>query len=280
MRVFVSFDMEGVAGIVDWEQCIGSGPAYEIGRRLTLGEVNAAIDGAVAGGATEFLVNDSHWTMQNLAPDDLHGRAAYLSGRHKPLYMMEGLDGSFDAVFFVGYHGSVGTPSVLSHTYNPNAIGEARLNDRVAGEAAINALVAHHHGVPIALVTGDRTTAEEAEWVAPDAARVVVKESLTRFAARNTHPEQARAAIRSEAEAAMRRVGTGAGRPDPAGGGIDPPFRLEIDFLTADMAEMATWIRGVERDGLRTVTIRSADGLEAYRAFVACVYLTRQAEGR
>src|SRR6266550_9613643 len=156
MKVFLSFDMEGVAGIVDWEQCTGTSPAYEIGRRLALGEVNAAIDGAIERGATGILVNDSHWTMQNLPPDELHAGAAYLSGRHKPLYMMEGLDASFDAAFFVGYHGSAGTSSVLSHTYNPNVIGAARLNGHVAGESAINALVALRFEIPIALITGDR----------------------------------------------------------------------------------------------------------------------------
>jgi D-amino peptidase len=166
VRVFLSFDMEGVAGVVDWEQCIGSGAEYEIGRRLTLGEVNAAIEGAVEGGATEIVVNDSHWRMLNLPPDELAGGASYLSGRHKPLYMMDGLDGTFGAILFVGYHGSVGTSSVLSHTYNPGAIGEVRLNGRVAGEAAINALVALHHRIPIAMVTGDAVTADEAAWFA------------------------------------------------------------------------------------------------------------------
>src|SRR5215467_10862075 len=107
MKVFLSCDMEGTAGIVDWEQCVGAGAAYEAGRRLTLGEVNAAIDGAVQGGATEVVVNDAHWTMHNLPPEELAAGASYVSGRHKPLYMMQGLDGSFDAVFYVAYHGSV-----------------------------------------------------------------------------------------------------------------------------------------------------------------------------
>ncbi len=276
MKVFVSFDMEGVAGIVDWEQCIGSGPSYEIGRRLTLGEVNAAIDGAIEAGATEILVNDSHWTMQNLAPDELRGGAAYLSGRHKPLYMMQGLDASFDAAMFVGYHGSVGTSSVLSHTYNPNAIGEVRLNGHVAGEAAINALVARHHGVPICLVTGDAATARGSEWFAPDAERVAVKESVTRFAARSVHPEAARDLIRSGATDALR--GVSAGRVGPPR--IDDPVSLEIDFLTADMAEMATWIRGVERVASRTAAIAGDDALAVFSSFVGVVYLTRQAEGR
>jgi len=116
VKVFISFDMEGVAGIVDWAQCRPPGQAYEEGRALLLGEVNAAIDGALAGGATEIVANDSHAAMNNLNPLDLHGRAAYIAGRHKPRYMMEGLDASFDAVFFVGYHGLIsGAPSVLSH---------------------------------------------------------------------------------------------------------------------------------------------------------------------
>ena len=108
MKIFLSCDMEGTAGIVDWQQVQGPGAEYEMGRRLLLDEVNAAIDGAREGGATEIVVNDSHWTMQNLPPAALHGRASYISGKHKPLYMMQGLDGSFDAIFFVSYHGSVG----------------------------------------------------------------------------------------------------------------------------------------------------------------------------
>jgi D-amino peptidase len=277
MKVFVSLDMEGVAGIVDWEQCVGSGPKYEMGCRLTLAEVNAAIDGALEGGAKDFLVNDSHWTMQNLPADALHGGASYLSGRHKPMYMMEGLDETFDAVFFVGYHGSVGTSSVLSHTYNPNAIGEVRLNGSVAGEGAINALVARHYGVPVALVTGDQVTADESAWFAPEAERVTVKDSLTRFAARSLHPEAARRAIREAASRAVQTLAAAGSGTPPS---LEAPFVLEVDFLTADMAEMATWLRDVERAGPRTARIESDDALAAYRAFIAAVYLTRQAEGR
>src|SRR5215469_10177139 len=106
MKIFLSSDMEGTAGVVDWEQCIGDGPQAMTGRQLLLDEVNAAIEGAVAGGATEIVVNDSHSTMRNLPPGELSGGASYISGSHKPLYMMQGLDGSFDAVLFISYHGS------------------------------------------------------------------------------------------------------------------------------------------------------------------------------
>ncbi|MGH3212799.1 MAG: M55 family metallopeptidase, partial [Trebonia sp.] len=139
--------MEGVAGIVDWAQCRPPGQAYEEGRALLLGEVNAAIDGVLAAGAAEIVCNDSHGAMNNLNPADLHGRAAYIAGRHKPWYMMEGLDDSFDAVFFIGYHGSIsGEPSVLSHTYNPSVISRVTLNGVECGESGINALVALGHG--------------------------------------------------------------------------------------------------------------------------------------
>ena len=107
MKIYISADMEGVAGVVDWDQCRAGAPGHEQGARLLLGEVNAAIEGAVAGGADEVTVNDSHGLMANLAPDLLAGRAGYLSGRHKPDYMMQGLDASYDAVLFVGYHGSM-----------------------------------------------------------------------------------------------------------------------------------------------------------------------------
>ena len=123
MKVYLSFDMEGVAGIVDWAQCRPSGgAAYEVGCRLLLGEVNAAIEGAVAGGAEEIVANDAHGAMANLDPELIRAPATYLSGGHKPGYMMQALDSGFDAVFFVGYHGSIcGAASVLSHTYNPAA---------------------------------------------------------------------------------------------------------------------------------------------------------------
>src|SRR5580658_10351927 len=152
--------MEGVAGIVDWSQCRGPGPAYEEGRLLLLSEVNAAIDGATAGGATEIICNASHGTMNNLDPAALHGQATYEFGRHKPLYMMQGLDDTADVVFMVGYHGSIsGESSVLSHTYNPSVISHVELNGVRVGESGINALVALACGVPVGLITGDRQTA-------------------------------------------------------------------------------------------------------------------------
>jgi D-amino peptidase len=267
--------MEGVAGIVDWSQCRPPGTPYEEGRRLLLGEVNAAIDGAMAAGATEIICNDSHGTMNNLDPAALHGRATYVSGRHKPMYMMQGLDGRADVVFMVGYHGSIsGESSVLSHTYNPSVVSHVELNGSRVGESGINALVALAHGVPVGLISGDRQTAAEADPFLPDAERVVVKESVTRFGASNLHPETARAAI---ADGARRAVERAADLRLPA---IMLPATLEVHVQTADMAEVASWVRGAERTGVRTVSIRGDDPLAMFGSFVAVTYITRVAEGR
>ncbi len=272
MKVFISTDFEGVAGIVDWDQIMVGSSDYEMGRRLLLGELNAAIDGAIAAGASEFVVNDSHSSMRNLPPDLLHGQARLITGKHKPMYMMEGLDASFDAILFLGYHGSIGaSQSVLSHTYNPRAIWEVRINGEIVGETALNALVAAHYGVPIALVTGDQMTVEEARRLNPEPVCVEVKRSISRYASESLHPEVARELIHTGARHALSSQKPGSAPSFTA------PIQVEVTFLTADMAEMSAWLHGVElvRDRSRTVLLAGDDPLMLFRTFVTMVILTR-----
>jgi D-amino peptidase len=272
VKIYISTDFEGVAGIVDWDQILVGSHDYEMGRRLLLGEVNAAIDGARGAGASAFVVNDSHSSMRNLDPELLHGSASLLSGKHKPLYMMEGLDSTFDAIFFIGYHGSIGAErAILSHSYNPRAIWEARINGEIAGETALNALVAAHYGIPIALVTGDQATIEEAGRLSPPPHGAVVKRSVTRVAAESLHPTVARERIAVAAREALTTA-------RPANAPVFPtPTTVELTFLTADMAEMSAWIRGVERDraSSRTVRFSGSDFLALFQTFVTIVMLTR-----
>jgi D-amino peptidase len=268
MKVFLSSDMEGTAGVVDWEQCVGDGPEAAAGRRLLLAEVNAAIEGARAGGASEIVVNDSHYMMRNLPPEELAAAASYISGSHKPLYMMQGLDGSFDAVALVSYHGSVGAPAGLSHTYSPRVVAEARLNGVVTGEAGINALVAAHFGVPVVLVTGDRCACEETAALIPGIHAAVVKEPVSRTAAHSLHPSRACALIRETAEKAI--AGAQGAEPPPLADAT-----LEISVRTTDIAEAASWVRGVDRTGPRELRIRGEDALATYRSFCAAILLTR-----
>lgn len=272
MKVFISTDFEGVAGIVDWDQIMVGSNDYALGRRLLLGELNAAIDGALTAGADTFVVNDSHSSMRNLEPDLLNGSATLITGKHKPMYMMEGLDASFDAIFFLGYHGSIGASrAILSHSYNPRAIWEARLNGEIVGETALNALVAAHYGVPIALVTGDQVTAAEAQQLTPSPHTVEVKRSVSRYAAESLHPTVARERIHEGARAAL----TSALPKSPPQ--FPTPTRLELTFLTADMAEMAAWLHGVEvvNGQPRTIAFTSDQPLEIFRTFVTIVMLTR-----
>ncbi|MFD0481821.1 M55 family metallopeptidase [Kineococcus sp. GCM10028916] len=277
MKVWMSLDMEGVAGIVDWDQCRPGSPSYALGCELLQAEVNAAIEGAIAGGATEVVLNDSHSRMANLDPRAIAGEARYISGRHKPLYMMQGLDETVDAIFFVGYHGSIsGAASTMSHTYNPEVFSGARLNGRYVGESGINALVAEHHGVPIAFVSGDEVTWEETEPFARGAVNVVTKHSITRASAENLHPTESCRRIRAGAEEAVRRVAAG----KVSTPGIERPVALDLEMQTADMADVATWARRAERTGVREVRITGDDLLDVFRSFVAVNYITRQAGGR
>lgn len=270
MKLYLSTDFEGTSGIVAWEQIIEGNAEYEQGRKLLTAEVNAVIAGALEAGVSEFVVNDAHHYMRNLHPQDLLGQATLITGRHKPLYMMEGLDDSFDGVCFVSYHGSIGAQrAVLSHTYNPNVVWEARINGEIVGESGLNALVAAHYQVPIIFVSGDAVTAREAESIAPRAEKVVVKESLGRFAATHLHPSVACGLLRAGAVRAVREIE----KMQPPQ--FKLPVEVEITFLLADMADMALWIRGVERVGERTVKFSGEQLLDLYRTFVTVLTLTR-----
>lgn len=170
----------------------------------------------------------------------------------------------------IAYHGAISAErAILSHTYNPAAIWEARLNGVAVGEAALNALVALHHAVPVVLISGDEATAAEACPFLPDVEAVIVKRSITRFAAESLHPSAARELIR---EASERAIAGAASASPPT---IDMPATLELTFLTADMAEMATRVRGVDRSDARSVRIVDDEPLRLYETFVTLIALTR-----
>lgn len=268
MDVYISADVEGVAGIAGWSQITPGSDDYATGRSLMTSEVNAAIEGALAAGATRVVVNDSHGRMMNILPEGLDSHARLITGHYKPMYMLQGLDASFDAVFFVGYHGAIGEPeAILSHTYSPRAIWEARIDGRVVGEIGINSLVCEYFGVPIRLITGDQSTAIEGRETVPGVHIAEVKRSFSRYSAEHLSPVDARRIIRQEAESSLQAV--------PANQPVRRAMTLELTFLLADMAGMAEWIRGVERTGPRTVRWPANDGLEAYRTFYAILMLTR-----
>ena len=271
MRVYVSVDMEGVAGVVHESQTDPTNPAcaaeYARFRRLMTAEANAAIEGALAAGATKIVVNDSHWFMRNLLAEELHQAAELLAGDPKPRSMVEGIDGGFDAALFIGYHARAGTRNaILDHTY-ADRIHEVRLNGRPVGELGINAGFAGVTGVPVALVSGDSALAAEArELLGDHVAVVVVKEAVSRHAARSVAPAVACRMIREGVTTALQRKHAPFVRP--------PPTTIDVDFALTIHADMAELCPGATRTAGRTVAFTHQDYREVFRAWRALLNLS------
>ncbi len=262
MRVYISADMEGISGIVHADQTEPGAREYERACTLMVGDVNAAIEGALAGGATYIVVNDSHWEMRNIKLEELHPAAELISGTPKPFSMVQGLNDSFDAMFCVGYHAMAGsTPATIDHTFTENSIYRVTVNDLVVGELGLNALFAGSYGVPVALVTGDQTIAAEAEALLGNVMTAQVKEAISRTAARCLPLERARNLIRDGAQAALANIGKPL-RPQS-------PVRLQVEFMKSSQADMAALTPGSERVGARTVCFTHDDYREVYRAWRA-----------
>jgi D-amino peptidase len=271
MRIYISVDIEGVAGIVDGMQgnLREGGREYEAGRRLMTAETNAAIEGALEAGATEIVVNDSHGAMHNLLPDMLNPKATLIQGRLKHFFMVEGLDDSFDAVFLVGYHASAGIrDGVLNHAFHPY---ELRYNGTVWSETGLAASVAGHYNVPVALLTGDDAAVRDGETILPPHVGVSVKRGITRFAGESLHPDEACAKIRDAAKRAIEGLSGFSPMKLPT------PITVEEDLYYSYQADLVAMMPGVERIGHRTIRFQANDAVEAYRTFLASYYLNRAA---
>ena len=271
MRLYLSVDMEGIAGVAHPAQTFFDAGTdrtdYDRSRGLMEGETNAAVEAALEAGADEVVVNDSHWTMRNLRAEHLHPAARLIIG-DKPYSMTMGI-GRFDAAAFVGYHAGAGHPTgVIGHTYS-GVVLEARVNDVPHNEAGLNALRLGHHGVPVVLVAGDDALAGEVESLLPWAERVIVKRALAALVAESLSPERAREAVATGLGAALGRLDTM--RPYH----LDPPLRLEVDLRLPIMADYSAVMPGVERIGPRTVAARPADAEELYRYFVSVVRMAQ-----
>jgi D-amino peptidase len=268
VKVYFSVDMEGVACIIHPVQVLppslgprgGSQPdalAYERGRKLLTGEVKAAVDGAYEAGATCVVVNEAHGTMHNILVEELDPRVRVIVGSPKPLCMAEGLDSSFDAAIFIGYHAPWKTLNgVMGHNYT----GTIRLNGAVLGETGINAAVAGVFGVPVVMVSGDHQTTElAAGLLGPNLVQVPVKEGLGYMAADSLHPQEAQTRIKAGVIEALTKES----KPKPYV--LAPPITLDMEFLLPVTGELAALVPGVRRIGTDRVEYVTDDYLEAYR---------------
>ncbi|MEU3916099.1 M55 family metallopeptidase [Streptomyces sp. NPDC029721] len=263
MKILISADMEGATGVTWPADVLPGTPQWERCRGMFTSDVNAAVLGFYEGGADQVLINEAHWTMRNLLLEELDGRAEMITGRHKSLSMVEGVQhGDVDGVAFVGYHTGAGTEGVLAHTYLANSLTGVWLDGLRASEGVLNAHVVAEYGVPVILVTGDDLTCVDAAGYAPDARTVAVKDHVSRYAAVCRTPARTAADIRAAAKEAVKL----AVRHEPVRGG---PHTMEVEFDAEHLSMAATVVPGVERTGERRIAYTSGTMYEGIRTFKA-----------
>ena len=268
MKVLISADGEGVSGITSSEELVRGKSDYARFQHLMTADVNAAVDGAFAGGASEVVVNDSHWGMNNILIEELDPRADLVRGFHKPLCMMQGVEDDVDTIFCVGYHAKVGhSDGVANETMIGREMVEIRLNGRPVGELDINATLAAHYGRSISLVTGDDAFVAEARQALGEVEASITKYALDRWTARCIGLERSRASIRAAAERAVRRAGDF--RPPS----LTLPITYEVEFTSTSEALMGALVPGAERTRPRVVSYTGTDALTAWRGLFSVILL-------
>jgi D-amino peptidase len=259
MRVFIATDLEGVGGVLLDSQVGGDSPEYQRARHLLTQEVNAAVEGALAGGASEVVVDDGHASGFNFVYEELHPRARYLMGRPRPDWLAALSEGS-DATFFIGCHAMAGTQgAVRDHTMSSASWHNMWANGRLMGEIGLWAAHAGHFGVPCVLVSGCEKACEEAGSLVPEISTVATKRGVSRYAALLEPVETVRQNIREQAEKAL-----------PKAKAIEPfrlasPLEIRIEFNLTGQADEVKIIPGRERIDARTIAYRAENILEVMR---------------
>jgi len=266
MKLYCSTDMEGVAGVSGWQQVDARTPhpEYERYRHYYTLEVAAAIEGARRAGVGDVLVNDSHGPMRNLLFDELPADIRVIFGNRKPYSMVQDADAGFGGAFFIGYHGAIGDQNaVLCHTYTPSVIYELRLNGIVCSEATINAALLGAFGVPLLLVTGDRTTVEGIQAQMPWVHGVIVKDAIGSLSADSLSPAAAQRAIADGATHAVVNASSAKLFQIPS------PVEMRITLAKTEQSDYVAMIPDFERSGPREVRFVHDDIRTVFKAFVA-----------
>ncbi|KKX56006.1 MULTISPECIES: M55 family metallopeptidase [Brevibacillus] len=273
MKLFLSVDMEGISGIVDTSYINpDSGMNYARGRQFMTEDANAVIEAALEWGATEIVVADSHNTMNNILWESLHPEAKLLAGSPRDYSMMQGLDQSFDAAFFIGYHTRQGVPGVLSHTMS-GVVRNMYINGQVVGEFGFNAVYAGMYGVPVCLVSGDDLIAKEAKQLIPEISTAIVKTAVSRTSALCLSRDEATAELKRQTKRALSRVA----QVKPVE--FAQPLELSIEFSHTGQAEMAAIVPGARYDAEKgIVSYTPQDQHDLYKTMRAMINLASGAE--
>jgi D-amino peptidase len=260
LKVYISADMEGVAGVVTGDQLAPQGFEYERFRGFMTNEVLAAIEGARAAGATELLVSDSHGNGENLLIERFPKDVQIVRSWPRPLAMMQGIDASFDAVLFVGYHSSTTNPEgVRAHTMSSAHLADLRLNGVSVPEAGLNAAIAGHFRVPVAMITGDDAIVKEAQALLGPLAGAVVKWNYGFHSARTLTPEAACELIRETTRRAL------SDRKTWKSYAVTAPVTLDVRFKNYRPAEVLAYLPGIERTDAHSIRFRGKDIVEVSR---------------
>ena len=261
LKVFISVDMEGITGVVNWEDVRREGKDYDYFRKIMTKEANAAVAGAAAAGAKEILVRDSHGSARNILPEMLDKRAKLLrdwSGG--PLVMMEGIDKTFDAVIFIGYHAKAGTAdAILEHTMSSANITDISINGISLPEAGFNGLIAGYYDVPVVFLAGDKAVCNQAKKLFGEVETVAVKEGVGQ-AALNLHPAVSREKITEGIKKALQNLK----KYKPYK--MKPPYKLQLTLKNEDVAHEGSFYPGAKRTGDWELTYTSDDLMEVVKA--------------
>jgi D-amino peptidase len=269
MKLLIADDMEGISGVVDFSHVSSDHPEYQRFRRIMTGDVNAAIRGAFAGGATEVIISDGHGGAKNVLIEELDERAKLNTGSGSPFAMMQGVDQDVDAVIFVGYHAMAGTAkAILAHTWSSVKVSNVWLNERRIGEIGLNATLAGHYQVPVLLITSDTEGCHEArDWIS-GIKTVAVKEGNSRAAAECFTPAAAQRMIEEAVKEAIEKYLKGE-YPLPLAAAS--PVTIKVEFKNAGMADSISKMMGIRRLDGQTIEYTSQDFPEAYKTFGAVV---------
>lgn len=272
MNILIAADMEGISGVVNWDQVSSTHPEYARFRRIMTGEVNAAIRGAVKAGADEILVTDGHGNSRNILIEELDPRARLNSGTPSPLSMVEGVDSGVDGVIYIGYHARIGSQNaILEHTWSDERVANLWINGHLFGEIGLNAAISGHFGVPVIMISGDQTACAEASELLGPLETVEVKKAHSRMAAECLPPQVAQERIQTGAQRAVTRLREGKA-PKPLV--IAAPIRMAVDFVQSEMADKAAWLPGANRTE-RRVEYTAQDMLTIFNAFRTMLALAR-----
>ncbi len=276
MKILIAADMEGITGVVNFDQVTPTHAEYDRFRRLMTADVNAAVRGAFAAGADEVVVSDGHWDGTNILIELLDPRASLNSGTPRPYSMVEGIDAGIDGVLFVGYHARVGSPNaILDHTWSSSRVNGLWLAPaggaaQAVGEIGLNGAVCGHFGAPVVMISGDQTACAEAAALFPGIVTAVVKQAKGRNAAECLHPTEAAELIEQCAAKGVEHL---LSEPAPRPLRLEPPITVTVEFVKSEMADTASLMPGARRAEGRCVTFVARDMPEAYRAFRSLVGL-------